>query len=147
MLCDYDSFLLVLFMNVVLSGIFCSLAILLFFKTLLVSLANRLLRLKSLKIYVATNIILGLILASYAVSVTDWFYYTGRLTLFVVSVLAVAQALSIVVSGHEKYKSMLRFCLERYWLIAIPSMLVLLGLSLFLLSRSFIWPMSDVTGC
>jgi hypothetical protein len=113
-------------MNVVLSGIFCSLAILLFFKTLLVSLANRLLRLKSLKIYVATNIILGLILASYAVSVTDWFYYTGRLTLFVVAVLAVAQALSIVVSGHEKYKSMLRFCLERYWLIAIPSMLVLL---------------------
>jgi hypothetical protein len=144
---DYDSFLLVLFMNVVLSGIFCSLAILLFFKTLLVSLANRLLRLKSLKIYVATNIILGLILASYAVSVTDWFYYTGRLTLFVVAVLAVAEALSIVVSGHEKYKSILRFCLERYWLIAIPSMLVLLGLSLFLLSRSFIGPMPDITGC
>ena len=62
-------------------------------------------------------------------------------------VLAVAEALSIVVSGHEKYKSMLRFCLERYWLIAIPSMLVLLGLSLFLLSRSFIGPMPDVTGC
>ena len=108
-------------MNVVLSGIFCSLAILLIFKTLLVSLTNRLLRLKSLRIYVATNIILGLILASYAASATDWFYYTGSLTLFVVAVLAVAEGLSIVVFGDEKYKSILQFCIKRYWLIAIFS--------------------------
>ena len=77
--------------------IFCSLAILPIFKMLLVSLTNRLLRLKSLRIYVATNIILGLILASYAASAADWFYYTGSLTLFVVAVLAVAEGLSIVV--------------------------------------------------
>ena len=134
-------------MNVVLSGIFCSLAILLIFKTLLVSLTNRLLRLKSLRIYVATNIILGLILASYAASATDWFYYTGSLTLFVVAVLAVAEGLSIVVFGDEKYKSILQFCIKRYWLIAIPSMFVLVALSLMLLSRSFVGPIPEVAGC
>ena len=77
--------------------IFCSLAILPIFKMLLVSLTNRLLRLKSLRIYVATNIILGLILASYAASAADWFYYTGSLTLLVIAVLAVAEGLSVVV--------------------------------------------------
>jgi hypothetical protein len=70
------------------------------------------------------------------------------LTLFVVAVLAVAEALSIVVSGDEKSKSILRFCLQRYWLIVIPSMLLLLLLlALFLLSRSFVEPMPEVAGC
>tara|TARA_B100000809_G_scaffold113452_1_gene111973 strand:- start:16 stop:324 length:309 start_codon:yes stop_codon:yes gene_type:complete len=84
-------------MNVILSGMLFSLAILLLFKTVLVSLASRLLTLVTFKSYAASNIIFGLLLTGYAASAADWFYYTGSLTLFVVAVLAVAEGLSIVV--------------------------------------------------
>ena len=143
----FSRLFLEILMNVVLAVIFCALAILLVFKKLLVSLANRLLGLKSLNVYLSCNVVFGLLLGIYAVSAVDWFYYTGWLTLFVIALLAVAKGLSIVISSDEEYKRILRYCIERYWLISIPSMLVLLGLSLFLLSRSFIGPIPEAGGC
>ncbi|HIK80887.1 MAG TPA: hypothetical protein EYF94_08125 [Porticoccaceae bacterium] len=135
------------YMNIILSVIFSLLAILLLFKKVVVVVTNGLLNMKSWTPYVVINVFFAALIMAYSASATEWYYYTGRLILFVLGLLALGAALNIMRGGLARYIEIIRLCLRHYWLVAVPSIALLIGLSLFLLVRSYIGPIPEIAGC
>ena len=134
-------------MNLIISAIFLFLALILLARPLVVFLMTWVVDRPSLKKQVVALFIFGTGIMVYAISVSQWFYYTGALALFIVGLLAVAEGLAIVLCGENKYRIFVRYCVDRYWIISAPSIVLLVFLAGFLAFRSYIGPIPDIGEC
>ena len=97
--------IILLLMNLIISAIFVCLALILLARPLVVLLMTWVIDRPSLKKQVVAIFVFGVGIMVYAISVSQWFYYTGALALFIVGLLACTWMIALVKKSQLKYFS------------------------------------------
>ncbi len=134
-------------MNIAVAVGFLVVALLLPFKPLALRCAAWLLSLASWRLIAVGGILLALPLLIWGAGIADWYFYSARIALFVIGLLLMGEGLYILMVDAAPLQKLLRFMAKHYYLIAIPMSLICLLLSIFILARSYIGPIPDVSSC
>ena len=133
--------------NIAVAGTFLFIALLLPIKPLFSKCATWLLSLNDWRKFAAVDFIIAVPLLLWINSTDSWYYYSAWLALFAVGLLMLSEGIYLLAVDVEVYKRHLKLLLKHYYAIAIPTALLCFGLSLFVLGRSYIGPVVEVSGC
>ena len=134
-------------MNIAVAVGFLVVALLLPVKPLAVKCADWLLSLASWRLIAVAEIVLALPFLIWGAGVADWYFYSARIALFVVGLLLMVEGIYILMADTAPLQKLLHYIIKHYYLFAIPMALICLLLSVFILARSYIGPIPDVSSC
>lgn len=134
-------------MNIIIAFCFLFLAFILLSKSLVSKCLNWLLSLPSWKSVGIGNIVVAIPLLIWSVGASGWYYYSARLAIFLVAMITLAKAVYILFGNVEPLKKLLRIILNYYYRITMPLAFLCLLAFLFILTRSYIGPLTDVSDC
>ena len=134
-------------MNIIVSLMFFVIAVLLPFKRLMTFWADFMMSLGRWRSLVIFDLMIAVPLLLFCDSIDGWYYYTAPIAIFAVAVLLLLHGVYVVLVRTEVCKKHLQAVLNHYHAIAIPLAIVSLYLAVFILGRSYIGPIADVSGC
>ena len=134
-------------MNIVVSLIFFMIAVMLPFKRLMTFWVDFLMSLGRWRSLVIFDVMIAVPLVLFCNSIDGWYYYAASIAIFSLAALLLLQGVYVVVVRTEVCKKHLQLVLKHYYSSAIPLAIVCLCLSVFILVRSYIGPVADVSDC
>lgn len=133
--------------NIIIAFCFLFLALILLSKSLVSKCLNWLLSLPSWKAVGIGSIVFAIPLLIWSVGASGWYYYSARLTIFLIALITLAKAVYILFGNVESLKKLLRVILNYYYRIIMPLAFLCLLAFLFILTRSYIGPLPKVSDC
>ena len=91
-------------------------------------------------------VILALIANLSILSIKNWMEYTGFVALFLLSFFALVTSFLVLIA-ESMMRRVVGFCVEHYWFIAIPKLIVLWTLGFWLFAWSYIGQVSEIENC
>lgn len=134
-------------MNIIVSLIFFMIAVMLPFKRLMTFWADFMMSLGRWRSLVIFDLMIAVPLILFCNSIDGWYYYAAPIAIFSFAALLLLQGVYVVVVRTEECKKHLQLVLSHYYSIAIPLAIVCLCLSVFILGRSYIGPIVEVSDC
>lgn len=134
-------------MNIIVSLIFFMIAVMLPFKRLMTFWADFMMSLGRWRSLVIFDLMIAVPLVLFCSSIDGWYYYAAPIAIFSLAALLLLQGVYVVVVRTDVCKKHLQLVLSHYYSIAIPLAIVCLCLSIFILGRSYIGPIVDVSAC
>ena len=134
-------------MNIIVSLIFFMIAVMLPFKRLMTFWVDFMMSLGRWRSLVIFDLMIAVPLVLFCYSIDGWYYYAAPIAIFVIAALLLLQGVYVVVVRTEVCKKHLQRVLSHYYSIAIPLAIAFLCLSIFILGRSYIGPIVDVSDC
>ena len=122
------------------------LGVTLMFRPLLSSVFSFGLRIKSWNKACQFILLLALACNLLILSIDTWMEYTGYLTLFYLTVLILFTSFLVLIA-EAKARMVVGFCLKNYWFFAVPLLISLWSLGLWLLLWSYIGKVEAIENC
>ena len=116
------------------------------FKPLLSSVFYFGLRIKSWDRACRFILLVALACNLFILSIDTWMEYTGYLTLFYLTVLVLFTSFLVLIA-ETKARMVVGFCLKNYWFFAVPLLISLWSLGIWLLVWSYIGEVETIENC
>lgn len=149
MLCSRAIFFLVFETPVNITVAVCLLfiSLLLLFKPLVSKCFDWLLSLASWKPIGIGGIVIALPLLVWSVGASGWYYHSARLAVFLIGLMTLLKGIYILTLNITPLKNLMHSVIRYYYRVTIPLSFLCLLASLFILTRSYIGPVPDLSDC
>ena len=92
-------------------------------------------------------VVIALCLLVWSIGASGWYYYSARLAIFLVGLTTLLKGIYILTVNLTPLQNLMRWVIRHYFRITVPLSFLCLLASLFILTRSYIGPVPDISGC
>ena len=122
-------------------------SLLLLCKSLVSKCFDWLLSLASWKPIGIVSIVIAVPLLLWSVGALGWYYQSARLAIFFVGLITLLKGIYILTLNLMPLKNLMRSVIRHYYRVTIPLSFLCLITSVFILTRSYIGPVPDLSNC
>ncbi len=93
------------------------------------------------------SIVIALPLLVWSVGASGWYYHSARLAVFLIGLMTLLKGIYILTLNITPLKNLMHSVIRYYYRVTIPLSFLCLLASLFILTRSYIGPVPDLSDC